>query len=64
MGCDMEGFELACELSESELRHWSPLSPRAFMGSSEAAIAGFLVAVTVCGVEVPSAGTVLPTGSV
>lgn len=63
MDWDWAGFELAWELSESELRHWSPLSPRGFRGSS-AAIAGFLVPVTVCGVEVPSAGTVFPTGSV
>lgn len=64
MGLDAGGFELAWELSESELRHWSPFSLWAFRGSS-AAIAGFLDPVTaVCGVEVPSAGTVLPSGSV
>lgn len=63
MGWDVAGVELAWELSESELRHWSLFSPRGFRGSS-AAIAGFLDPVTVCGVEVPSAGTVLPTGSV
>lgn len=59
----MEGFELAWELSESELRHWSPFSLRGFKGSS-VAIADFLVPVTVCGVEVPSAGTALPSDSV
>ena len=60
IGCLADGLVLAWELSESELRHWSPFSPRGFR-ESWLGDAGFFAAVTVCGVEVPS---VLPTGSV
>ena len=58
-GCD-EGELLVCELSESELRHWSPLSSRGFRGASSGMFA-FFAPLMEPGFEVPSSARVPST---